>query len=157
MCSDLDTVITPDFVDRLMNQAIELAEQAANGGEVPVGALVWCDGAIIGTASNQVERDRDATAHAEILAIRRAGEAIQNWRLSDSILFVTLEPCPMCLAAIQAARVPVLIYGASQPGLGAVEKGPKPSGLRIIRGIQNESCTKLMQDFFRSRRSPQQL
>jgi tRNA(adenine34) deaminase len=152
MPSDLDTVITPQFVDRLMNQALELAEQAAERGEVPVGALVWCADAIIGSGTNQVEEDQDATAHAEILAIRRAGNTLQNWRLSNSIMLVTLEPCLMCLAAIQAARVPVLIYGASQPGLGAVETGLNPSGLRIIRGIREESCTQLMQRFFRSKR-----
>jgi tRNA(adenine34) deaminase len=105
--------------DDFMQIALDLAQQAAAAGEVPVGAIVVKDGAIIGRGSNAPITTHDPTAHAEIRAMRDAAQHLGNYRLVDCTLYVTLEPCAMCSGAIQHARIAKLIYGASDPKTGA--------------------------------------
>ena len=102
-----------------MRAALELARQAAAEGEVPVGCVIAdADGKIVGRGRNRREKASDATAHAEIEAIRQAGEALGSWRLDGCTLYVTLEPCPMCAGAIINSRIPALVYGAADRGVG---------------------------------------
>ena len=103
-----------------MRLALQEAEQALAEDEVPVGAVIVHRGRVIGSAHNQREQLHDPTAHAEMIAITQAAEALQSWRLDDSTLYVTLEPCPMCAGAILQARIPTVIYGATDPKAGAV-------------------------------------
>jgi tRNA(adenine34) deaminase len=104
-----------------MRQALDEAELAAREEEVPVGAVVVHDGKVIARAHNQREQLHDPTAHAEMIAITQAAEALQSWRLDGCTLYVTLEPCPMCAGAILQARIPTVVYGARDPKAGAVE------------------------------------
>ena len=101
-----------------MTQALELARQAGALGEIPVGAVVVKDGAVIGRGFNRRETDHDATAHAEVLAIREACRTLGGWRLDGCALFVTLEPCPMCTGAILQSRLSRVVYGAADPKAG---------------------------------------
>ena len=118
--TDLD-VITKATHERFMRRALELAHQAAELGEVPVGAIVVSSGgAIIGEGHNRREVDADPTAHAEMIAIRNACARQGDWRLADSRLYVTLEPCPMCAGALVNARMPHVVYGCEDPKAGAV-------------------------------------
>ena len=100
--------------------ALDEAAAAATIGEVPIGAVVVCDGAVVARAHNRREVDRDPTAHAEMLAIREASSKLGRWRLTDCTVYVTLEPCPMCAGAMHAARIGRLVYGAPDPKAGAV-------------------------------------
>jgi tRNA(adenine34) deaminase len=106
--------------DTYMAMALEEAAAAAAIGEVPIGAVVVCDGAVVSRAHNRREVDHDPTAHAEMLAIREASSKLGRWRLSDCTVYVTLEPCPMCAGAMHAARIGRLVYGAPDPKAGAV-------------------------------------
>jgi tRNA(adenine34) deaminase len=142
-----------------MQVALDEARKAAATGEVPVGAVVVRDGKIIATAHNLTETDRDPTAHAESLAIRRACAALGSARLTDCDLYVTLEPCPMCAAAIGFARVRRLYFGASDEKGGGVEHGPRIFSQstchhqpEIYGGIAAEQCAELLKEFFRARR-----
>jgi tRNA(Arg) A34 adenosine deaminase TadA len=103
-----------------MAMALEEAELAASLGEVPIGAVVVCEGAVVSRAHNRRELDADPTAHAEMLAIRDAAQRLGRWRLSDCTVYVTLEPCPMCAGAMHQARIERLVYGATDPKAGAV-------------------------------------
>lgn len=103
-----------------MAMALEQASAAAAIGEVPIGAVVVCDGAVVARGHNRREVDHDPTAHAEMLAIRDASAKLGKWRLSDCTIYVTLEPCPMCAGAMHAARIGRLVYGAPDPKAGAV-------------------------------------
>jgi tRNA(adenine34) deaminase len=103
-----------------MRMALDEAMAAGDAVEVPIGAVVVCDSAVIARAHNQRENDRDPTAHAELLAIRAAAGALGRWRLSDCTVYVTLEPCPMCAGAMHQARIARLVYGAPDPKAGAV-------------------------------------
>jgi len=139
-----------------MQAALAAAGEAAVRGEIPVGAIVSINNKIVATASNRTEELKDATAHAEILAIREASAKVQNWRLEDAILCVTLEPCTMCAGAIRNARIGTVIYGASDPERGALGSlydighearlGPSP---RIIEGIMSQECTSILDSFFK--------
>jgi tRNA(adenine34) deaminase len=145
-----------------MSRALAEAETAAQNGEVPIGAVVArADNFdVIATAHNQMETRRDPTAHAEILAIREATQKVGNWRLKDTILCVTLEPCSMCSGAIKLARLPTLIYGAEDPKLGAAgslydllddpRSGTPP---RVIRGVLEARSLELLRRFFEARRT----
>lgn len=142
-----------------MRAALDAAAAAAADGEVPVGAVVVLDGRIIATAANAPRATHDPTAHAEMLAIRRAAEAIGDDRLSDCDLWVTLEPCAMCAGAIAHARIARLYYGASDPKGGAVEHGPilfaQPTvhhRPEVYGGIGETEAAGLLRDFFLSRR-----
>lgn len=145
--------------ERFMREALRLAQQAADAGEVPVGAVVVADGEIIGTGFNQPIRTCDATAHAEIDALRSASQFRKNYRLVDTTLYVTLEPCTMCLGALVHARVGRLVFGASEPKAGAVVSRARlieadyfNHRLEFTQGVLQSECSALLQDFFKSRR-----
>jgi len=105
--------------EQFMRLALREAERAADHDDVPIGAVVVRRGEVIGAAGNERELRGDSTAHAEVLAIRQASQTIGGWRIPDSVLYVTLEPCPMCAGAIVLARVPRVVYGAPDPKAGA--------------------------------------
>ena len=145
--------------ERWMREALILAEQAAEADEVPVGAIVVHNGEIIGRGFNQPIRSCDATAHAEIVAIRSASQLRSNYRLPGTTLYVTIEPCTMCLGAMIHARVDRLVFGATEPRAGAVvsqgsliKAGHFNHQLSFIDGVLAEECSSLMQSFFRNRR-----
>ena len=145
--------------ERWMREALNLAEQAAEADEVPVGAIVVHNGEIIGRGFNQPIRSCDATAHAEIVAIRSASQFRNNYRLPGTTVYVTIEPCTMCLGAMIHARVDRLVFGATEPRAGAVvsqgsllEAGHFNHQLSFIDGVLAEECSSLMQSFFRNRR-----
>jgi tRNA(Arg) A34 adenosine deaminase TadA len=139
-----------------MQRAIELAREAAAMGEVPVGAvIVAADGTVLAEAANRTRHDRDPTAHAELLAIRAACRALGNERLIDADLYVTLEPCPMCAAAISFARIRRLYYGAADPKSGGVEHGPRVYAHptchhrpELYPGLAETDCAALLREFF---------
>ncbi|MEM6255956.1 MAG: tRNA adenosine(34) deaminase TadA [Cyanobacteria bacterium P01_D01_bin.156] len=143
-----------------MLQALELAEQAGNAGDVPVGAvIVGPDDQLIAQAANKREQAHDPTAHAEILALRKAGQQLKNWHLNDCRLYVTLEPCPMCAGAIVNARLGLLVYGADDSKTGAIRSvlnvpdGPASNHhLKVQGGILASSCQQQLQNWFRQRR-----
>ena len=142
-----------------MARALDLAREAAQAGEVPVGAVVVHRGEVIGEGRNAPRRDHDPTAHAEIVAIRAAARALGNERLSECDLWVTLEPCAMCAGAIVHARIAKLYYGASDPKGGAVEHGARvfdqPQCLHrpeVYAGIGESEAGALLREFFRARR-----
>ena len=145
--------------DDFMQIALDLAQQAAAAGEVPVGAIVVKDGVIIGRGSNAPITTHDPTAHAEIRAMRDAAQHLGNYRLVDCTLYVTLEPCAMCSGAIQHARIAKLIYGASDPKTGAcgsvinLMAEPKLNHhTKISGGVLAEQCGALLSSFFSVRR-----
>lgn len=146
-----------------MQEAISLAQQAANSGEVPVGAVVVKDGEIVGRGSNAPIQLNDPSAHAEMLAIRDAANTLGNYRLIDCTLYVTLEPCAMCAGVIQHARLSKLIYGASDPKTGVcgsvinlMAEGKLNHHTVVIGGLLAEKCGKLLSSFFKERRSQSQ-
>lgn len=143
-----------------MSIALELAGEAAEAGEIPVGAVIVDDsGSLVAAARNECEGTPDATAHAEILAIRRASRRLARWRLADCTIYVTLEPCPMCAGAIVNSRLKRLVYGAPDSHMGAVESilnipGHPALGakLQVRAGVLEEECSGKLKDFFASRR-----
>ena len=141
-----------------MGRAIRLARAAAARGEVPVGAVVVAGRRVVGRGSNRPIRSNDPTAHAEIVALRRAGRSLRNYRLEGATLFVTLEPCLMCLGAMVHARIARLVYGASDPRVGATTllRGRRAVGLNhrfeVAGGVRGPECAALLKEFFRSRR-----
>lgn len=142
-----------------MQEALEEARKAFSKGEVPIGAVLVRDGRIISRAHNLREELHDPTAHAEILAIREAGKKLGGWRLPDSTLYVTIEPCPMCAGALVQARVSRLVYGAADVKAGAVhslynitEDERLNHRLEVTGGVLAEEAAALMREFFRSRR-----
>ena len=146
----------PSFMD----MALDEARKAEAAGEVPVGCVVVKDGAVIAAAGNRTLRDRDPTAHAEILAIRAAASAIGSERLTGCELYVTLEPCAMCAAAISFARIGRLYYGAVDPKGGAVEHGPRFFAQptchhrpEVYGSIGETEAAALLRGFFAARRN----
>jgi tRNA(Arg) A34 adenosine deaminase TadA len=143
-----------------MQTALDEALAAANRGEVPVGAVVIAPGGtILAQAGNRTEADNDPTAHAELLALRAAATAVKNPRLTGCDLFVTLEPCPMCAAAISLFRIRRLIFGAYDPKGGGVDHGPRifdtPSchhRPEVIGGVRESEAATLLRDFFAGKR-----
>ncbi len=142
-----------------MQAALAEAVAAAAAGEVPVGTVIVRDGAVIAHAHNRTLADRDPTAHAELLAIRQAARTLGSERLTDCDLYVTLEPCAMCVAAISFARIRRLYYGAADPKGGAVENGVRFFGSptchhrpEVFAGIGETAAAVLLKDFFRARR-----
>lgn len=142
-----------------MDIALEEAKSAANRGEVPIGAVIVHDGEIIARAGNRTRELNDITAHAEVLVIRQAGETLQSERLIDCDLYVTLEPCAMCAAAISFARIRRLYYGAADPKGGGVEYGPRfytqPTCHHVpevYTGFSEEESQTLLREFFREKR-----
>ncbi len=142
-----------------MNEALALATQAAALGDVPVGAVVLHDGKVIGRGFNRREADQNPVSHAEIEAIREAAKAIGSWRLIDCDLVVTLEPCPMCLAASQQARVRTVVYGAEDPKGGALSLGyrlhedARTNHRFKVDFKPDERCSQILKNFFKRRRS----
>ncbi|MGC2211104.1 MAG: tRNA adenosine(34) deaminase TadA [Candidatus Korobacteraceae bacterium] len=145
--------------ERWMEEALRLAVRAEVAEEVPVGAVVVCEGNIVGRGWNQVVSAGDPTAHAEIVALREAARALGNYRLSGCQLFVTLEPCAMCAGAIVHARIARLVYGARDPKAGAVGgimqvlNHPKLNHrVEVAEGVLGGRCMEILQAFFRERR-----
>ena len=143
-----------------MDEAIAQARAAEALGDVPVGAVVLKDGKIIARAHIRRIIDADPTAHAEMLAIRAAAEAVGDWRLGGCTLVVTLEPCCMCAGAIVLARIDRVVYGASDPKAGAVrtlyalcDDDRLNHQVEIVSGLRAESCSRLLTDFFRAQRA----
>ena len=143
----------------LMREALKEARLAADEGELPVGCVVAREGRIVARAHNRCESLGDATAHAELLAIREASRALGDWRLSGCALYVTLEPCPMCAGAIVQARVGRLVYGAQNPAQGCAgslyripEDPAFPHFCPSDGGLLAEECQALLDDFFARRR-----
>lgn len=148
-----------EFDIRQMRTAIRMAQEAAEQGEVPVGALIVQGQEIIGRSFNQTETLKDPTAHAEIIAITQAASAMGDWRLLDTTLYITKEPCPMCAGAIVLARIPRVIWGLPDPVKGgavsqfnilsnpALNHRPE-----IYSGLLEEECREVIQRFFQDRR-----
>ena len=142
-----------------MYEALAMARKAFDAGEVPVGCVVTdAEGRIIGRGRNRREEDGDATAHAEMEAIREACAALGDWRLEGCTLTVTLEPCPMCAGAIINARIPTVVYGAKEPVSGSCGSvidlfferyGHQP---KVYGGVMEADCASLLRDFFQSKR-----
>ena len=142
-----------------MGEALVQAGAARNADEVPIGAVVVVDGAVMGRGYNQPISSGDPTAHAEIVAIREAARSVGNYRLTGATLYVTIEPCLMCVGAFVHARLGTIVYGAAEPRTGALEstvRGGDLPGLNhrvaIVSGVREEECRALIQEFFRARR-----
>jgi len=145
--------------EKFMEMALEEAKIAASEGEVPVGAVLVKNGDIIGRNHNRCIQSNDPTAHAEILLLRRGGEVLGNYRLGETTLYVTIEPCPMCVGAITQARIERLVYGASDEKAGAVS-----SRFRLLNdpdlnhrvdvkgGVLRQECSEILRKFFKGRR-----
>lgn len=138
-----------------MALALEEARAAAAEGEVPIGAVVVCEGAVVARAHNRRENEKDPTAHAEIIAIREAARRLGRWRLSDCTVYVTLEPCPMCAGAMHQARIERLVYGAVDPKAGAVGTLYDLSNderlnhrFEVTSGVLAEESADLLRAFF---------
>jgi tRNA(adenine34) deaminase len=144
----------------LMQHAISLAQEVKSSGDVPVGALTVNEvGEIVSLGKNEREKDNDPTAHAEILAIKRAGEKLGSWRLDDLTLIVTLEPCVMCAGAILQSRLKRLVFGAFDQKAGAVGSSLDVirdvralSKVEVVSGVLEDECAKLLTDFFATKR-----
>lgn len=146
---------------RNMREALEAAEAAAESGEVPVGAVVVAGGEIIARGHNRSETDNDPSAHAEIVALREAARRTGNYRLTDATLYVTLEPCAMCMGALVQARIERLVFGAYDPKAGAagsaIDLSDSPSfnhRFEINGGVLADECGSVLKAFFESRRTP---
>ena len=142
-----------------MEAAIAEARRARDAGEVPIGAVVAIEGAIVGRGFNQPLSSGDPTAHAEIVAIRDAARAAGNYRLTGATLCVTVEPCLMCVGALVHARIGTLVFGAAEPKSGAVVSTVRGVDLpghnhrfEVVAGVREEECRALMQAFFKARR-----
>ena len=140
-----------------MSKALELARRAAEQGETPVGAVVVVEGRIIGSGHNRVEQDKDPTAHGEIIALREAARSLNDWRLPTATVYVTLEPCIMCAAALLHARVGRLVFGAWDHRWGGVGSlfdlahDPRINHeLEVVSGIMEQEAAALLQEFFRN-------
>ena len=147
-----------DF-DRLMDEALAEARRARGAAEVPIGAVVWLDGDIVGRGFNHPIGAMDPTAHAEIAAMRQAALHIGNYRLTGATLCVTIEPCLMCVGAMVHARIGTLVYGAAEPRTGAIVStvhGVELPGhnhrFDVVSGVREEDCRTLMVEFFKERR-----
>ena len=145
--------------ERFMRLALHEAERAAERGEVPIGAVVIREGEVIAAAGNEREGSSDPTAHAEMLAMREAARALGGWRIPDSVLYVTLEPCAMCAGAIVLARIPRVVYGAPDPKAGAAGSVLDVLGEprlnhrpRVDAGLLAEESAALLESFFNARR-----
>ena len=142
-----------------MHRALRLARAAGARGEVPVGAVAVRGGTVIAAASNRIERSGDATAHAEMLVLRRAAAVVGNWRLSGVTVAVTLEPCPMCAGAMIQGRIDACVYGARDPKKGAdgsvydvLRNAATNHRVAVTEGVLGEECGLVLSEFFRARR-----
>jgi tRNA(adenine34) deaminase len=149
--------------EHFIREALREAQAAYDEDEVPIGALVVFEGRIIGAAHNQREQLHDPTAHAEMIAITQAAQALNSWRLERCTLYVTLEPCPMCAGAIVLARIPLVVYGAADPKAGAVAThyhlldDPRLNHrAEVIAGVLREPCGEILSRFFQQKRAAKQ-
>jgi tRNA(adenine34) deaminase len=148
------------FHDQAMAVALEQARGAEEHGDVPIGAAIYRGGELLARAGNERELRKDPTAHAEVLAIRAAAERLGGWRLPETVLYVTLEPCAMCAGAIVLARIPAVVFGTADPKAGAagsvLDVLAEPAlnhRPQVIRGVREEECAAVLREFFASRRS----
>ena len=146
-----------------MQYALKLAERSREEGEVPVGAVIVKDDQLIAEGWNQPIADHDATAHAEIMAIRAAGKALNNYRIPDTTLYVTLEPCTMCAGAMVHARIGRVVFGAPDPRTGTAgsvidlfSQAYHNHQIEVEGGVMQEECGQILKDFFRERRKKPQ-
>ena len=153
-------MIEPPTDQYFMREALRLAQKAYNADEVPVGAVVVRDGKIIARAYNQVELLKDATAHAEMLALTAAEAAVGDWRLTDCDLYVTKEPCPMCAGALVHTRVRRVIFGCADPAAGAAGSVVNLLQMPTLNhrcdigvGVLENECAAILKDFFRQKRN----
>lgn len=142
-----------------MDLALRQARRAGEEGEVPVGAVLVKDGRILGKAYNMVEQQKDPTAHAEILAITQAASALGDWRLEGTVLYVTKEPCVMCAGAIILARIPLVVWGLTDPQRGGAvslfqvfQQADLNHRVAHVAGVREAECRAVLQEFFRARR-----
>ena len=147
--------------EEFMAAALELAREARERGEVPVGAVLVMDGEIVGRGFNQPVSKNDPTAHAEIVALRQAGRETGNYRLPGSTMYVTIEPCQMCVGAMVHARVGRVVYGTPEPKAGAIESAMRAHEhpalnhrLEVIGRVLEDECREVIQTFFQERRQP---
>ena len=160
--------MTPERHEHYMRMALREATRAAEAGEVPAGCVIVrydpavpdCAPTLIGKAHNQTETLKDPTAHAEVLAITQAAAAIGDWRLIDTVLYVTKEPCAMCAGAIVLARIPVVVYGAPDPRRGGavsvfniLNHPALNHRCEVVSGVLADDCAAILRGFFRARRS----
>ncbi len=155
--ADIDAGTNPD--QEFMTRALKLARQARDQGEVPVGAIVVHEGAVVGEGYNQPITLADPSAHAEMQAIRMAARRLDNYRLANTTLYVTLEPCIMCAGAMVHARIERLVYGSADPKTGAtgsvfnlVQADQLNHQLEVEGGVMAKECGELLRDFFKERR-----
>ena len=154
-----DTARAVDADERFMQAALEQALEAGRRGEVPVGAVVVVDGEILGAGFNQPIGGQDPTAHAEIVAMREAAKRLGNYRLTGATLYVTIEPCQMCVGAMVHARVARVVYGTREPKAGAIESAMRAHEhpalnhrMTATGGVLEEECRQMIQGFFREKR-----
>jgi len=145
--------------ERWMREALRAAREAESRDEVPIGSCIVVGGELIAGAGNRTRTDCDPTAHAEIVALREAARRIGNYRLSNAVVYSTIEPCAMCAGALIQARVPLLVYGAIDEKAGAVESHFQLCSayqlnhrVEVIKGVLESECRELMQEFFKARR-----
>lgn len=145
--------------ERFMQRALECAQESARNGEIPIGAIIVHNGVIIGEGANNREASKDPTAHAEVIAMRKAATHLNDWRLADSTMYVTVEPCPMCAGAAVMARIPRVVFGAWNDDYGAagsrwdIMRDPRlPHRIEVISGVRQEECATLLSDFLAQRR-----
>ena len=145
--------------EKYMKMALEEAEKAGQRGEVPVGAILLKGDQVLAKDHNRCIELSDPTAHAEILVLRKGGEILKNYRLNDTVMYVTAEPCPMCVSAMVHSRISRLVFGALEPKFGAVESKIKlldDNGLnhkvKVERGILEKECAEILKVFFKERR-----
>jgi tRNA(adenine34) deaminase len=155
-------MLEPPNDEYFMREALRMANKAAKADEVPVGAVVVRAGKIIGRAHNQIELLKDATAHAEMLALTQAEAAVGDWRLTDCDLYVTKEPCPMCAGALVHTRIRRVIFGCTDPSAGAagsvmnlLQMPALNHRCDIASGVLQAECAAILQNFFRKRRDEQ--
>ncbi len=151
----MDTASQRKTDNAFMREALLDAARAASYGDVPVGAVLVRDHAILARGGNSREEKRDPTAHAELMTIREAANAVQSWRLTDTTLYVTLEPCLMCAGAMLLARIPRLVFGAPDPKAGAcgslfsVHEDPRLNHrIAVTQGIREHECRDILRQFF---------
>jgi tRNA(adenine34) deaminase len=147
-----------------MREALAAADEARERGEVPVGACIVAGEAMLAAAGNRTRTDQDPTAHAEIVALREAAAKVSNYRITDAVVYSTIEPCVMCAGALIQARVSRLVYGARDERAGAVESRFRVCDtdflnhrIEVTAGVLEEECREIMQEFFRNRRTDQRM
>ena len=153
---------TQEEKDFFMSEALKEAEKSLDKAEIPIGCVIVKDGEVLGRGHNAREELNQAIMHAEVMAIQEANRTVGNWRLLDCTLFVTIEPCVMCSGAIGLARIPRVIYGATNQKFGAtgslydiLADVRLNHRVEVEKGILEEECAQIMQDFFRQRREKQ--